>query len=85
MDDSARIAAAFLALRDRQRLMACPNDARALMTWGERLMAFPDAGGLGRSGLHDMLELELLNRADVRAGSWSRWDARPVRLVATLI
>src|SRR5207247_1413393 len=45
----------FLALRDRQHLMACPNDARALMTWGERLMAFPDAGGLGQSGLHDML------------------------------
>ena len=44
--------------------MACPNDARALMTWGERLLAFPDAGGLGRSGLHDMLELELLNRDD---------------------
>ena len=27
----------FLALRDRQHLMACPKDARALMTWGERL------------------------------------------------
>jgi hypothetical protein len=75
----------FLALRDRQHLMACPNDARALMTWGERLMAFPDAGGLGRSGLHDMLELELLNRADVQTGSWSRWDARPVRLMASLV
>jgi hypothetical protein len=34
----------FLPLRDRQHLMACPNDARALMTRGERLMAFPDAG-----------------------------------------
>jgi hypothetical protein len=40
----------FLALRDRQHLMACPNDARALMTWGERLLAFPGGGGLGRSG-----------------------------------
>ena len=59
----------FLALRDRQHLMACPNDARALMTWGERLMTFPQAGGLGRSGLHDMLEVELLNRADVPVGS----------------
>jgi len=38
----------FLALRDRQRLMASPNDARALMTWGERLLAFPQrAPGTG--------------------------------------
>ena len=67
----------FLALRDRQHLMACPNDARALMTWGERLLAFPDAGGLGRSGLHDMLELELLNRAGVPGGSRGPWGVRP--------
>ena len=52
----------FLALRDRQHLLACPNDAKALMTWGRRLLTFPDAGGLGQSSLHDMLELELLNR-----------------------
>ena len=39
----------FLALRDRQHLLACPNDAKALMTWGRRLLTFPDAGGLGRS------------------------------------
>jgi hypothetical protein len=38
----------FLALRDRRHLMACPGDARALMTWGERLMAFPEAGGPAR-------------------------------------
>jgi len=77
----------FLALRDRQRLMACPNDARALMTWGERLLTFPDAGGLGQSGLHDMLELELLDRADslARAGSWGPWGLRPMRLAGTLI
>ena len=75
----------FLALRARQHLMACPSDARALMTWGERLMRFPDAGGLGQSGLHDMLELELLNRAEVPAGSWSTWDVRPARLAATLV
>lgn len=77
----------FLALRDRRHLMACPNDARALMTWGERLLAFPDAGGLGQSGLHDMLELELLNRADslARAGSWGPWGLRPLRLTATLV
>ena len=75
----------FLALRDRQHLMACPNDARALMTWGERLLTFPEAGGLGRSGLHDMLELELLDRADslARAGSWGPWG--PMRLASTLI
>lgn len=61
----------FLALRDRRHLMACPRDARALMTWGERLLAFPNAGGLGRSGLRDMLELELLDRAEslAQAGS----------------
>jgi hypothetical protein len=52
----------FLALRDRQHLLACPNDAKALMTWGRRLLTFPDAGGLGRSSLHDMLEFEPLNR-----------------------
>jgi hypothetical protein len=75
----------FLALRDRQHLMACPSDARALMTWGERLMRFPDAGGLGQSGLHDMLELELLNRAEVSVGSWSSLGARPARLAATLV
>ena len=71
----------FLALRDRQHLMACPKDARALMTWGERLLAFPDAGGLGRSGLQDMLELELLDRVEslARAGSWGPWG-RPLRL-----
>jgi hypothetical protein len=77
----------FLALRDRQHLMACPQDARALMTWGERLLAFPDAGGLGRSSLRDMLELELLDRAEslARAGSWGPWGLRPVRLAATLM
>jgi hypothetical protein len=75
----------FLALRDRRHLMACPNDARALMTWGERLLAFPDAGGLGRSGLHDMLELELLNRDDslARAGSRGPGGVRPLRLAGT--
>jgi len=75
----------FLALRDRQHLMACPSDARALMTWGERLMRFPDAGGLGQSGLHDLLELELLNRAEVSVGSWGSLGARPGRLAATLV
>jgi hypothetical protein len=70
----------FLALRDRQRLMACPNDARALMTWGERLLTFPGAGGLGQSGLHDLLEPEPHNRAHAIAGptnSWGRWGTRP--------
>ena len=42
-------------------------------------------GGLGQSGLHDMLELELLNRAEVPVGSWSTWDVRPARLAATLV
>ena len=75
----------FLALRDRQHLMACPNDARALMTWGERLLTFPDAGGLGQSGLHDMLELELLNRAGTLADSWGPWGVRPLGLAAILV
>jgi hypothetical protein len=65
--------------------MACPNDARALMTWGERLLTFPDAGGLGQAGLHDMLELELLNRADLlsHAGSRGPWGLRPMRLAVS--
>ena len=75
----------FLALRDRQHLMACPADARALMTWGERLMTFPEAGGLGRSGLHNLLELELLNRTDVPGGSWGHWGVRPTGLAAILV
>src|ERR1019366_5588713 len=59
-------------LRDRQRLLACPADTSALMIWGERLLAFPGAGGLGRADLHDLLELELINRAEslAQAGSW---------------
>ena len=36
-----------LALRDREQLMACPADTSALMTWGERLLSYPDAGSLG--------------------------------------
>lgn len=76
-----------LALRDRQHLMACPADARALMTWGERLLAFPGAGGLGQQRVHDMLELELVNRAEslTRAGSWGPWGLRPLRLTGSLI
>ena len=73
----------FLALRDRQHLMACPGDARALMTWGERLMAFPEAGGLGRSGLRNLLELALLDRANVPGGSWGPWGVRPAGLGAS--
>ena len=75
----------FLALRDRQHLMACPGDARALMIWGERLMAFPEAGGLGRSGLHDMLQLELLTRTGVPGGSWGPWGVRPTGLAAAFV
>ena len=77
----------FLALRDRQHLLACPNDAKALMTWGRRLLTFPDAGGLGRSGLHDMLELELLSRVGPldQDDSFSSWSARPLQLAAALI
>jgi hypothetical protein len=83
----------FLALRDRQHLLACPNDAKALMAWGKRLLSFPDAGGLGQSSLHDMLELELLNRVGPadrvgvpdQAGSFVPWSPRPLQLAAALI
>ena len=84
----------FLALRDRQHLMACPNDAKALMAWGRRLLTFPDAGGLGRPSPHDMLELELLDRVGsappavpvASAGSFVPWSRRPrFQLAAVLI
>jgi hypothetical protein len=77
----------FLALRDRQHLLACPGDAKAAMTWGRRLLAFPGAGGLGHDGLHDLLELELLNRADARdrADVPGSWSPRPLQLAAALI
>ena len=55
------------------------------MIWGERLMAFPEAGGLGRSGLHDMLQLELLNRTGVPGGSWGPWGVRPTGLAAAFV
>jgi len=77
----------FLALRDRQHLLACPSDAKALMTWGRRLLTFPDAGGLGQSSLHDMLELELLNRVGsvAPASSFVPWSRPPLQLAAVLI
>ncbi len=56
-----------LALRDRQRLLAFPADTSALMAWSERLLTFPDAGGLDRARLHDLLELEPTGRADLRS------------------
>jgi hypothetical protein len=67
--------------------MACPADARALMTWGERLLSFPDAGGLGRARLTDLLELALRNPAEplARAGSWDPWGPRPLLLTGSLI
>jgi hypothetical protein len=75
-----------LALRDRQRLLACPADTSALMTWGRRLLAFPDAGGLGRASLQDLLERELLDRTEslARAGSRGPWGLRPLSLTASL-
>jgi hypothetical protein len=74
-----------LALRDRRHLLACPADASALMTWGERLLAFPGAGGLGRASLHDMLELELSDRGQllVRAGGWDSAGQRSLRLAGS--
>jgi hypothetical protein len=77
----------FLALRDREHLLACPGDARAAVSWGRRLLTFPGAGGLGHDGLHDMLELELLGRADARdhASAPGSWSPRPLQLAAALI
>lgn len=76
-----------LALRDRQRLLACPSDVSALMTWGQRLLSFPGAGGLCRAGLHDMLKPDLLNRSEslAWAGSSGPWDPRPLQLTGSVI
>jgi hypothetical protein len=70
-----------LALRDRQRLLACPSDAHALQTWAKRLLAFPDAGGLEQ----DLLDLELAHPAEslARAGSWAPQGLRPLRLAGS--
>jgi len=72
----------FLALRDRKKLLASQADADALVTWGHRLLTFPGAGGLGRGTLHNMLEAELLTRAESlgRAAVW--WIPRQ-RLMAS--
>ena len=69
-----------LALRDRRHLTACPADASALMTWGERLLAFPGAGGIGRADLHDMLELELRDRGRPLARAGGGWGSTGLRL-----
>ena len=76
-----------LALRDRRHLMACPADASALMTWGERLLAFPGAGGLGQAGRPGLLEPELLDRTGslAHAGSWSPAGLRPLPVTGSLI
>jgi hypothetical protein len=76
-----------LALRDRQHLLACPSDATALAAWGERLLAFPGAGGLAHAGLQDALELDLLDRTEslARAGSWGPSGLRPLRLTGSLV
>jgi hypothetical protein len=41
-------------------------------------MTFPEAGGLGQSGLHNLLEL--LNCADVPGGSWGPLGRPPHRV-----
>jgi hypothetical protein len=61
-----------LALRGRLRLLACPADTSALMTWEERLLAFPDAGGLGQPGLHGLLQHKLTDPPGAVAPSESR-------------
>jgi hypothetical protein len=66
----------FLALRDRRRSLATPADADAFVTWGRRLLTFPEAGGLGRGSLHNMLEAELLTRAGSRGRAAAWWIPR---------
>ena len=72
-----------LALRDREQLTASPADTNALMTWGERLLSFPGAGG--PASLSEVLERQLRNRAEslARVGSWDPWGARPLLLTGT--
>ncbi len=66
----------FLALRDRRRLLAARADGEALVTWGKQLLTFPEAGGLGRGSLHNMLEAELLTHADSRSRAAAWWIPR---------
>jgi hypothetical protein len=63
----------FLALRDRRKLLANRSDADALVTWGRRLLTFPEAGGLGRGSLHNMLQAELLTHAEYRGRTAAWW------------
>jgi hypothetical protein len=73
-----------LALRDREQLMACPADTSALMTWRERLLSFPDTGGLGPASLPEALERELRHRMETlaRADSWDPWGPRSLLLTS---
>jgi hypothetical protein len=73
------------ALHDRQRLMAYPSDANALMVWSRRLRAFSEDGPLGRADLHHLLDLELSHRTEslARAGSWAPEGLRPLRLAGS--
>jgi hypothetical protein len=66
----------FLALRDRRRLLATRADRAAVVTWGRRLLTFPEAGGLGRGSLHNMLEAELLTHAESRGHAAAWWIPR---------
>jgi hypothetical protein len=68
-----------LALRDRQRLIACPSDASALRIWTKRLLAFPGDDGLDQ----DLLDLELAHPALARAGAWAPQGLRPLRLAGS--
>jgi hypothetical protein len=57
----------FLALRDRQHLMAFPSDAQALLAWGERLRGFPDGGALARLQANARLRAGTLQRMGLLA------------------
>ena len=96
---SVRPAAARCALRRRRRAHhpvpvpraprpaapdGLPERREVADDLGRAAMAFPEAGGLGRSGLHDMLQLELLNRTGVSSG-WPRLGVRPTGLAATFV
>lgn len=57
------------ALRDRLDLLNNHADRDAFITWGERLLSFPDAAEDDWADLHDMLGTELLDRAESTAGA----------------
>jgi tetratricopeptide (TPR) repeat protein len=72
------------ALRDRLGLAHDLADRDAFITWGERLLGFPDAVDDGRSDLHEELGLELLGRAEDAEDAEDTGDAARAARTADL-